>query len=423
MAKVNVLIFPVGDVNSVELHNALSTCVNIEVFGATSIDRHGEYIYKNYISGLPLITEENFIEEFNRVLVDNQIDFIFPVHDTVVTFLADNRDKIKAKIMCAETKTSQICRDKKLIYEIFSDCSFNPIVYKDFSELPVFAKPRKGQGGVGAFCVQNETDIPNIDISDYVICEYLPGIEYSVDCITDNDGVLRFISPRSRKRTMAGISVAGQNEKLTQEIEHIAKTINERLKFNGLWFFQIKQDKNKKWKLLEIATRHATSMSFTRAIGVNLPLLSIYLAMGKPININPNKYNVKMDSTLIRRYKIDYDYETVYFDFDDTLIIKEQVYLPAISFLFQCKNKGIKVILLTKHEKEIYQTMKKYHIDSSIFNEIIHIEMNDKKSKYINPNKAIFIDNSFQERQDVSINCNIPVFDVDGIDVLIDWRK
>lgn len=423
MAKVNVLIFPVGDVNSVELHNALSTCVNIEVFGATSIDRHGEYIYKNYISGLPLITEENFIEEFNRVLVDNQIDFIFPVHDTVVTFLADNRDKIKAKIMCADTKTSQICRDKKLIYEIFSDCSFNPIVYKDFSELPVFAKPRKGQGGVGAFCVQNETDIPNIDISDYVICEYLPGIEYSVDCITDNDGVLRFISPRSRKRTMAGISVAGQNEKLTQEIEHIAKTINERLKFNGLWFFQIKQDKNKKWKLLEIATRHATSMSFTRAIGVNLPLLSIYLAMGKPININPNKYNVKMDSTLIRRYKIDYDYETVYFDFDDTLIIKEQVYLPAISFLFQCKNKGIKVILLTKHEKEIYQTMKKYHIDSSIFNEIIHIEMNDKKSKYINPNKAIFIDNSFQERQDVSINCNIPVFDVDGIDVLIDWRK
>lgn len=423
MAKVNVLIFPAGDVNSVELHNALSTCVNIEVFGATSIDRHGEYIYKNYISGLPLITEENFIEEFNRVLVENQIDFIFPVHDTVVTFLADNRDKIKAKIMCADTKTSQICRDKKLIYEIFSDCSFNPIVYKDFSELPVFAKPRKGQGGVGAFCVQNETDIPNIDISDYVICEYLPGIEYSVDCITDNDGVLRFISPRSRKRTMAGISVAGQNEKLTQEIEHIAKTINERLKFNGLWFFQIKQDKNKKWKLLEIATRHATSMSFTRAIGVNLPLLSIYLAMGKPININPNKYNVKMDSTLIRRYKIDYDYETVYFDFDDTLIIKEQVYLPAISFLFQCKNKGIKVILLTKHEKEIYQTMKKYHIDSSIFNEIIHIEMNDKKSKYINPNKAIFIDNSFQERQDVSINCNIPVFDVDGIDVLIDWRK
>lgn len=423
MAKVNVLIFPAGDVNSVELHNALSTCVNIEVFGATSIDRHGEYIYKNYISGLPLITEENFIEEFNRVLVDNQIDFIFPVHDTVVTFLADNRDKIKAKIMCADTKTSQICRDKKLIYELFSDCSFNPIVYKDFSELPVFAKPRKGQGGVGAFCVQNETDIPNIDISDYVICEYLPGIEYSVDCITDNDGVLRFISPRSRKRTMAGISVAGQNEKLTQEIEHIAKTINERLKFNGLWFFQIKQDKNKKWKLLEIATRHATSMSFTRAIGVNLPLLSIYLAMGKPININPNKYNVKMDSTLIRRYKIDYDYETVYFDFDDTLIIKEQVYLPAISFLFQCKNKGIKVILLTKHEKEIYQTMKKYHIDSNIFDEIIHISMSDKKSKYINPNKAIFIDNAFQERQDVSINCNIPVFDVDGIDVLIDWRK
>ena len=45
MPKINVLVFPAGEVNSIELHDALSTCVNIELFGASSINRHGEYVF------------------------------------------------------------------------------------------------------------------------------------------------------------------------------------------------------------------------------------------------------------------------------------------------------------------------------------------------------------------------------------------
>lgn len=55
MSKVNVLIFPAGEINSVELHDALSHNVNINVFGCSSVDRHGEYVFKNYRSGLPNI--------------------------------------------------------------------------------------------------------------------------------------------------------------------------------------------------------------------------------------------------------------------------------------------------------------------------------------------------------------------------------
>lgn len=48
MSKVNVLVFPAGKNNSIELHNALSHNVNIEVFGTSSIERHGRYVFKNY---------------------------------------------------------------------------------------------------------------------------------------------------------------------------------------------------------------------------------------------------------------------------------------------------------------------------------------------------------------------------------------
>ena len=239
MPKINVLIFPAGEINSIELHDSLSTCVNVNLYGASSIDRHGEYIFKNYISGLPMITDSDFINKFNKILQEKHIDLIFPTHDTVVEYLVSNSDKIKAKIVCADRKTAEICRDKKKLYELFKCYNFCPDIYTDFKNLPVFIKPRKGQGSVGAKIIKNIEDVPcNINIDEYVICEYLPGEEYTVDCLSDKDGKLRAVLPRVRKRILAGVCVSGQNEKLTEEIYEIADKINSALDFKGLWYFR-----------------------------------------------------------------------------------------------------------------------------------------------------------------------------------------
>lgn len=419
---INVLIFPAGEINSVELHDALATCVNITVWGASSIDRHGGYVFENYVSGLPMITAPDFFDRFNAFLADKKIDVIFPTHDTVAMFFADNSDKIDAKIICSGKETAEICRDKEKTYQALAGTDFLPKIYSEINEFPVFIKPKEGQGGVGAKLVKSKEDIP-VDLSGYVICEYLPGEEYTVDCLTDKDGKLRVVSPRSRQRLMAGVSVAGRTEELTEEIQHIAETINSKLSFLGLWWFQIKKDAHGKWKLMEVSVRGAGTMALTRARGINLPLLSVYTVMGYDIKAEPNPYRVQMDSSLIRRYKIDYDYNTVYFDFDDTLIVRNKVNLKAIWFLYQCQNLGKKVILLTKHEKEILESMDHYHIDQNLFSEIIHIAPEDNKAKYIQPQKAIFIDNAYQERHTVFNTHHIPVFDVDGLDVLMDWRN
>lgn len=422
MAKINVLIFPAGEINSLELHDALATCVNINVFGASSIDRHGSYVFENYTSGLPMITAADFYDKFNELLAKWNIDVVFPTHDTVATVFADNADKINAKIIAADKETSAICRDKEKTYKALAECDFVPQTFDKIEKYPVFIKPKESQGAVGAKLIQSEKDIPDVDLSEYVICEYLPGTEYTVDCLTDKDGNLRFVSPRSRKRLMAGISMAGETEILTPEIENMAKEINNRMKFMGLWWFQIKQDINGKWKLLEVSTRCAGTMALTRMRGVNLALLSVYTAMGYDISIEPNNYRVKMDSALIRRYKIDYEYDTVYFDFDDTLIVRDKVNLKAIWFLYQCQNYGKKVILLTKHEHELEGSMKKYRIDTGLFDKIIHISTESNKVEYIKPHKAIFVDNAYAERHKVRVVHNIPVFDVDCLDVLMDWR-
>ena len=48
-------------------------------------------------------------------------------------------------------------------------------------------------------------------------------------------------------------------------------------------------------------------------------------------------------------------------------------------------------------------------------------EKTDDKSKYVSNKSSIFIDDSFAERRNILTKCNIPVFDLDMIESLIDW--
>lgn len=426
MSKVNVLIFPAGEINSVELHDALSHNVNIKVFGCSSADRHGGYIFKNYRAGLPNISEDNFINDFNKLIDEWNIQYIFPTHDTVALFLTKNQKNIHAKVIAATFKTAEICRDKKLTYNLFSDYDFCPKQYHSFEHLPVFIKPRDGQGAKGAKLVKERTDIPNdILLEDYTINEYLPGDEMTVDCLTDANGKLCACLPRIRNRLLAGVCVAGQTCPASEEIMRVATTINDRLDFLGLWYFQIKKSVDGTFKLLEISTRCAGTMCLSRARGINLPLLSVYAAQGKAITVFENPYIVKMDRTLISRYKIDYVYDTVYIDYDDTIVEGELVSLPVIKYLYQCKNKGIKAILLTRHEEDhndtVEESLSSHAISKDLFCKIIKLTFKDKKSDYITGN-SIFIDNSYAERKEVHDMKGIPVFDVEGIEVIEDWK-
>lgn len=425
--KTNVLIFSAGEINSVELHDALSHNVNIEVFGASSIDRHGGYIFKNYRCDLPLITEECFIPRFNELIDEWEIDLIFPNHDTTALYLAEKQSLIHAKVAVSSYETALVCRDKKRIYNLFKDCYFCPEVYNDFSILPVFIKPREGQGTRGAKLVMTNEDIPQkFETNDYVITEYLPGKELSVDCLTDLHGNLCACYPRERIRTLAGICTAGKTVCATDEILEIARTLNERLAFTGLWFFQLKQDKYGKYKLLEFATRCASTMCLTRSRGVNLPLLSVYAFLGCDIEVFENEFEISMDRVMISRYQIDYEYDTVYIDYDDTIIERDKICLSAIRFLYQCINQNKRVVLLTRHDAlnddSLLYSLKTHRIPELLFDEIISLGKNEEKYEKISEHRSIFIDNAYAERKKVHDNCNIPVFDVEGIEVLLDWR-
>lgn len=426
MKKINVLIFPCEGINSIELHDALSNCVNINVLGASSVKREGRFVFKNYISEIPNIDECDFIEKLNIVIKNYNIDIIFPTHDTVVQYLAEHKDDINAKIISDDKFTAEICRSKKKTHDLFSGYDFMPNRIKSLEEkihFPLFSKPDDSQGGNGAHVINSYEELENEDFSKNIITEYLPGEEYTVDCFTDKQSRLRYVAPRQRYRIMSGICVSGTTLPINQEISHIAEIINSKLKFQGLWYFQLRKDKFGKMKLLEISCRCSGTMCLTRARGINLPMLSVYNALGYDLTLFDNGLNIEMERILTGLYQVNCHYENVYIDFDDTIVVNDSVNLKAVSFLYQCKNNHKNVFLLTKHEFDIYDSLKRYALSADLFDQIIHLNNGLNKSGYIHSKNSIFIDNSYKERLDVHVNCQIPVFDVDALEFLIDHKK
>ncbi|MGV8049470.1 MAG: ATP-grasp domain-containing protein [Anaerolineaceae bacterium] len=422
----NVLVFPCGSEIGLEINRALAGSIHFTLFGGNSVDDHGKFVYQNYISGIPYIDSPNFLDEINKVISQYNIDFIIPAHDSAVLLLAENRDFLKADVVTSCVETCRICRSKKATYNLFRTLLYTPKLFSLEEDLtfPVFLKPDVGQGSRGATTANNLNEINYLLQKDptLMIMEYLPGKEYTIDCFTDRTGALLFAEGRERKRISNGISVNSKRT-LDPRFKEMAKIINQTISLQGAWFFQVKERANGDFVLLEIAPRIAGTMALSRVDGVNFTLLSLFDRMGLKLEILQNNLDLEIDRALFSRYIMSYEYSYIYIDFDDTIIMNDTVNTNVIKFLYQSRNTKKKIILLSRHKKDIYESLKTYSICSSLFDEIYVLQEDQKKSDFITEVNSIFVDDSFSERQDVHLLKGIPVFSIDSIEALLNWKE
>lgn len=430
MDKKNILIFPIGSENGLNIFNSIKYNLHFDVFGASGQNDHAEYIVPNerliVNKGFYINNKETFLRELNGVLDKYNIHYLIPTHDTICRFLMENYKRIDATIVCSPYETSVIAEDKNKQYEALKTKWYFPTVFnKEDAKYPVFLKPFVAAGGKGAIKVDNIDELEKefLNRQDLLICEYLPGEECTVDCFTNKDRELLFVGARSRERITNGISYLSRRVELTDEIYEIAQDLNSTFKFRGAWFFQIKKDANGEYKLLEFSVRQAGTMAYYRQLGVNFTLLSLFDFMEYPVKILCNNIELRLDRGIETLYSLEYDYDTIYLDYDDTLILNDKVNTDIIRFVYQSHNKGKKIILLTKHIGDLKSDLTRYRLAENLFDEIKIIEPNKRKADYIIEPRCILIDNFFPERLDVFQKCNIPVFDVDAIECLIDRRE
>lgn len=421
MRRRNVLIFPAGTEIGLEIYNSLKYCKDVQLFGAgQDVFNHGKFVFNNYCN-LPSIYEDGWLEDLIALCIKLEIEYIFPAYDDIILALSKTRKSIPATVIIPSEEACEVTRSKSATYLFLQDVVRVPKIFTDIGRVdffPVLVKPDKGQGSFGIKKAFNKNELSSAvqNVPNAIICEYLPGEEYTVDCFSDRVEGLLFCGARSRRRTRNGISVNTLTIDLP-EAKSIAKKIGHKLKLYGAWFFQIKRAEDEELVLLEVAPRIAGSMASHRVHGVNFPLLSIYEHERVPTQIRTNEFSIEMDRALTSRYKHNIYFSVLYVDLDDTLILNGVVNIEVIKLIFQSINSKKKVKLITRHKSDLSHTLNKYRLNG-LFDDIIYVPINQKKSTYIKERNAILVDDSFSERQEVGELLGIPTFDCSMIEVL-----
>lgn len=424
---MRVLAFPCGTEIGLEIHRALCRSAHVEIYGANSLEpNHGAYVFRHYTAPLPMVHDPLFLPGLRSRIEEHQIDFVYPAHDDVVLALSRHAADLPCEVIASPRETCETCRSKSATYARLAGLLPVPRVYDPLdpgAPFPLFLKPDRGEGSRGARKVRSmkEWEAALEADSSLVAMEYLPGAEYTVDCFTDRHGALCFAGPRERVRTAGGISMHTRPVHEPRLLE-AADAINQALRFRGAWFFQMKRDARGILTLLEAAPRVSGGMGLYRNLGVNLPLLSVFDRAGFDVQIAPLNFDITMDRALFSRFSADIGYEHVYLDLDDTLVRPDGVDPLLAAFLFQCRNRGKALHLLTRHAGDAAETLRANAL-SGLFDAVIKVEAGIPKSDCIRHPDAIFIDDSFSERKQVHEALGIPVFAPDAVESLLDWRR
>ena len=371
---------------AVEQFNSLKYNKHFNLIGASH--NESDKLFQNFIQLNHSKESQEFIQEIINIIDSNNIDILLPSHDDIL-YILKNTPELQHLIPGSKKETIDTCRFKSKTYNALKQ---NPNLTQYVPEFILidnsnwFFKPDRGQGSRGSYQL----------VEPYLMCEYLSGNEYTIDCFTGVDGKVKYVSPRWRSQIENGISEI-TSLILNPEFTFIAEQINSILPFVGAWFFQMKKDKNGDLKFLEVAPRIAGASNINRLNGVNLTSLTIYQHLGYSTDIIPQNL-VLVNNRQNPQYNLDYD--TVFLDYDDTY--------PFVIEDLKPLKKQIKIITRHKHTLNLPY-------------EVIYVQDDELKSTIINQQisqlgiKPIFIDDSFREKKDVLLNCKIPCISLEEV--------
>lgn len=421
-----ILVFPCGSEIGLEIHRAMHHSRHFELVGGASTDDHGRFVYEEFVGNLPFHDDPAFPTRIAKVIRENRIDAVYPTMDAVAETLQNLAGRLGVRIIGSDARATALCASKRATYDLFAGSIPLPKRYAALSDIetyPVFIKPDRGYGSRNCLLADSEEAahefISRSKSAEMLMLEYLPGREWTVDCFTDRHGVLRFHGVRQRNRISNGISVnTSPSKDFANEFTHWAQTINGMLKPRGAWFFQAKQDASSQPRLLETAARLGGSSGLFRCLGINFALLSAFDAFEQDVEILLNCYSIELDRALNNRYKIDIQYTDIFVDLDDCLVVRGRLNHQLVGFLYKSCSDGKRITLLTRHKYNVDETLRTLRI-RDLFDRIVQIPDDIPKSSYIDTQSAIFIDDSFSERNDVTRSVKIPVFSPDMVECLI----
>lgn len=282
----------------------------------------GKHLNKNF-EVIPLATDPSFADEILSLCRKKNIHVLLPLVTKELIPLSQRINEFEfagVKLLISPASSLEIANDKSRLYQFLQ---WRGIAVPDFRvvetidqfkiaveelsypQKQVCFKPSVSNGSRGFRIISNE--INELDLlfnhkptstylqfdeairilssgkfPELLVSEYLPGDEFSVDCLA-NHGESLLIVPRLRKKMINGISVEGEFIK-EEEIINYCKEIIQQLQLHGNIGLQVKRSSNGQFLILEINPRVQGTISATLGAGINLPVLAVKQEMGLPIS-------------------------------------------------------------------------------------------------------------------------------------------
>ncbi|MEU9856261.1 ATP-grasp domain-containing protein [Streptomyces sp. NPDC047974] len=264
---------------------------------AADLDPNGAGLYlvpRAYRMLLPPGAAPGYAEAVLRLCERHAIDVLVPTVDAELVALAhavDAFDAAGVRVLVSPAEALETCLDKWRLAEAcqgavrLPDTRLvgSPGATRPEGGFPAVAKPRTGSGSRGIVVVHAADELAGLpQDGSYLLQEFLPGTEYSVDVLTDRDGRVVAAVPRARDKTDSGIVVAGRVLDLP-DLSGLAEDTVRTLGLRGVLNVQVREDRAGKAALLEVNPRPPGGMSLTVAAGVDMPRWAVAALLGVPM--------------------------------------------------------------------------------------------------------------------------------------------
>jgi carbamoyl-phosphate synthase large subunit len=262
-------------------------------------------------------SEEEFVNKVKEICQEYSIDAIIPHHLKERLILIKKSSDINVPILSSSYTSIQFAENKINFAQACNDLGIpvpEQYVVNNFKDLKRYAKvlgyPEKkfivkpviSKGGRGFRIVNDYLDLKSVFYSDkennnqitmkglieilgdsfpdLIVSEYLPGKEYTMDCLREKDFFVAI--PRLRIETKMGLTSYGKLEENKQLIEWSEK-IAEKVGLTSIFGFQFKEDENGILKILECNPRIQGTMIMATLAGANLLELGLKSLWNKKI--------------------------------------------------------------------------------------------------------------------------------------------
>jgi carbamoyl-phosphate synthase large subunit len=254
---------------------------------------------------LPEADAQYYVKRLFEIVEKHHVQVLMPSSGYDIYPYSDNREalaKIGATAVVSDRDTLEICRDKLLTYKKMSGKYNLPFTTADpdkVKSFPVIAKPRFGKGSRNIIKVNNEADLRYIasNFGNTIFQEFLPGVEYTIDVLSDMNKKPIIAVPRIRLQTKAGISTKGRIIR-DADLETTCMNMAREIGIRGPSCIQMKESSEEQLKLIEINSRLGGGTIFSTLAGANIP--SMILEMLSGTYIDPPRVS---EITVVRYYE------------------------------------------------------------------------------------------------------------------------